>query len=98
MQFLQQSDVYIKLRYILLGCIIFLSCLSMIYLSHLYRHAISQSYELNAYHQNVLAEHNKLLLEHALITSYRQLEKVAVEELMMYLPTSDGIEHIQLKK
>ena len=97
MRFLRQIDIYIKLRYVLLCFAVFLSCLCIIYLVHLHRHAVIKSYGLNAYKQNVLAENKKLLLEYSFLTSEHVLEKLALGKFKLHAPSSDNVEYVQLQ-
>ena len=76
---------------------VFLSCLCIIYLVHLHRHAVIKSYELNTYKEDVLAENKKLLLEYSFLTSEHELEKLAIGKFKLRTPRRDNIEYVQLQ-
>jgi cell division protein FtsL len=81
----------IKLRYILIASLIFISALGVIYTAHLHRHLIIQSHNLTSDKEKLAIEYNKLLLEYSALTSPYRIEDIARTQLNMQLPLAATI-------
>ena len=90
-------NISIKLRYIILGLVLFVSLFGMIYATHLHRHSVNKLYIITAKQQTLKAEHDRLLIEYSFITSPFQLEQSAVDKLDMKKPSNIDLVKIKIK-
>lgn len=79
------------MRIIIIGILLLLTALAIVYFKHNNRQLLIELHDLQSHRDALNSEWSQLLLEESTLISHSRVERIATEELHMFVPKDKDI-------